>query len=250
MTVLELYKHFDNSFPRELSCEWDNDGLMCCPDGEREVKRVLVSLDVTDGAVDKAIEGGFDVIISHHPMIFKGLKAINDEHFISCKAIKLIRAGISVMSFHTRLDAAEGGVNDILAGLLNLKDAVPFGDGIGRIGTLEAPVELFGFARFVKDTLGAPTVSIADANKAVFKVAVLGGSGKDELNAAVAAGADTYLSGELGHHALTDAPEMGINLIEAGHFYTEAPVCTFLADTLRGLGIESEIFNSNTTKRI
>ncbi len=250
MTVLELYKHFDNLFPKELSCEWDNDGLMCCPEPSREVRRALVCLDVTDEALDTAIEGGFDVIISHHPLIFKGIKAINHENFVSRKAIKLIRAGVAVMSFHTRLDTARGGVNDILANLLKIENAAPFGDGIGRIGTLSAPAELLEFAKFVKDTLGAPSVSVADAKRDVLRVAVLGGSGKDEIDAAIEAGADTYVSGELGHHALTDAPEMNINLIEAGHFFTEAPVCEFLEDTLVELGIETKIFNSNKIKEI
>ena len=250
MTVIELYKHFDNLFPKELSCEWDNDGLMCCPEPSREARRALVCLDVTDEAVDAAIEGGFDVIISHHPLIFKGIKAINGENFVSRKAIKLIRTGLSVMSFHTRLDAVSGGVNDILADLLGVKDTEPFGDGIGRIGNLSAPTELFAFAKSLKDTLGASTISVADAHRKVLRVAVLGGSGKDEIEAAIAAGADTHVSGELGHHALTDAPEMNINLIEAGHFYTEAPVCKFLADTLTALGIETEIYDSNKIKQI
>ena len=245
MTVHELYRHFDNLFSKELSCEWDNDGLMCCPDKNRKVCRVLVCLDVTEAALDKATEGNFDVIISHHPLIFKGLKSINEENFISARAIKLIKSGISVMSFHTRLDAAEGGVNDILAKLLKIENALPFFDGMGRIGTLATPSDAKSFAKRVKDTLGAPSVSLADAGREVVRVAVLGGSGKDEIGEAIKAGADTYVSGELGYHTLTDAPEMGINAIEAGHFYTEAPVCKLIAESLKELGIEAEIFNSN-----
>ena len=93
--------------------------------------------------------------------------------------------------------------------------------------------------------LGAPVLSVADANKNVFRVAVLGGSGKDEIGAAIAAGADTYVSGELGYHPLTDAPETKINLIEAGHFYTEEPVCDALCKKLSSLGIEAVKYNSN-----
>ena len=120
MTHRELYRYLEEKMPRALSCAWDNDGLMCCPDGGREVRRVLVALDVTAEAVRYAVEGGYDVIVSHHPMIFKGLKAINDEHYVADKAMTLIREWISVMSFHTRLDAVEGGVNDTLANLLGL----------------------------------------------------------------------------------------------------------------------------------
>ena len=247
MTVLELYKYFNDIIPSALSCEWDNDGLMCCPDGGHEVRRALVCLDVTEEAVNEAIKGGFDVIVSHHPFIFKGLKSLDDEKIVSRKAMKLIKADIAVMSFHTRLDAVEGGVNDTLAKLLGISDAVPFGEGIGRIGTLSSPLSLSDFAKLVKTSLCAPAVSVSDTGKEVYKVAVLGGSGDDEIGASIAAGADTYVSGELGHHPMTDAPDMGINLIEAGHFYTEEPVCEVLAEKLSSLGIEAVRFNSNRT---
>ena len=247
MTVFELYNYFDNIIPRSLSCEWDNDGLMCCPDASRKVRRALVCLDVTEEVVDKATGGGYDVIVSHHPFIFKGLKSLDEEKAVSRKAMKLIKADVAVMSFHTRLDAVEGGVNDALASLLGIRDAIPFGEGIGRIGTLSEPQSLLDFAKTVKSILGAPTVSVADAKREVLKVAVLGGSGDDEIAAAIAAGADTYVSGELGYHPLTDAPDMNINLIEAGHFYTEQHICNVLAEKLSALGIEAEIFNSNRT---
>ena len=229
MTVRELYRYLDEKMPPALSCTWDNDGLMCCPDGAREVRRVLVTLDVTAAAVKHAIEGGYDVIVSHHPMIFKGLRAINDENYIADKAMTLIRAGVAVMSFHTRLDAVAGGVNDTLAALLGLCDVAPFGEeAIGRIGTLDKPEALSAFASRVKSTLGAPAVAVADAGKPVCRVAVLGGAGGDDVAAALTAGADTYVSGTLGYHDLVDAPENGMNLIAAGHYYTEAPVCDVL----------------------
>lgn len=250
MTVLELYDKLNTAIPSSLSCEWDNDGLMCCPDSTREVKRVLVCLDVTAEAIERAITENCDAIMSHHPLIFKGLKSITDESFIPQKAIALIRAGISVMSFHTRLDALDGGVNDTLAELLELGDIVPFGDGIGRIGTLSNSCDIESFAKTVKEVLGAPVVQYADAKKEVSRVAVLGGSGKDELPAAIAAGADTFVSGELSHHPMTDAPDMKINLVEAGHFYTEEPVCKVLCQMLTELGIEAIHHNSNKIKVI
>jgi len=227
MTVKELYQYLDRILPRTLSCPWDNDGMMCCPSPERAVRRVLISLDVTDEVIDRAIEGQYDVILTHHPMIFKPLPCVEPSVLAAARAIRLIRAGVAVMSFHTRLDAVSGGVNDTLAELLGLCEVTPFGcegEAIGRIGSLDAPVPLAAFAKRVKTVLSAPAVTYADAHRPVKRVAVLGGSGKDDVAAAIAAGADTYLSGELGHHALTDAPDMGINLIEAGHFYTEYPI--------------------------
>lgn len=242
MKVKELYDYLDARIPRSLSCEWDNDGLMCCPDGERKVKRVLVALDVTDKVCDTAIAGGYDVIVSHHPFIFKALKAINGEDNISAKAIKLIANGIAVMSFHTRLDAVSGGVNDMLAALLDLKNIEAFGEGgetLGRIGELDSPMEISDFAKKVKDALHAPVVFYSETNIPVFRVAVLGGSGSDDIEVAKAAGADTYVSGELKYSRMTEASETGINLLEAGHFYTENPVCHVLKEVI--IGADAEI---------
>lgn len=242
MKVKELYDYLDTRIPRSLSCEWDNDGLLCCPDGEREVRRVLVALDVTDKVCDAAIDGGYDVIVSHHPFIFKGLTAVNGEDIVSAKVIKLISNGIAAMSFHTRLDAISGGVNDMLAALLDLKNVEAFGEGddtLGRIGELDSPMEISDFAKKVKDALHAPVVLYSKTDIPVFRVAVLGGSGSDDIGAAKAAGADTYVSGELKYHDMTDAFENRINLLAAGHFYTENPVCHVLKELI--IGVESSI---------
>ena len=242
MTVKELYKFLDSRIPSALSCEWDNDGLMLCPEPDREVRRVLLALDATAEVADAAIEGGFDLIVTHHPMIMKGLKAINDENYISEKAIKLIRAGVSVFSFHTRLDALEGGVNDSFASLLGLSAVEPLehnGEKIGRIGMLPSPMNPEDFARKVKEALGAPYVLLGNAGRPALRVALLGGSGEDEVGAAIAAGADTYVSGTLKYHSLTDAREIGINLCEAGHFYTENHVCEVIREMV--LSIDDSI---------
>ena len=117
-TIDELYRFLNEKFPENLRCDWDNDGLMVAAEPDREVYRVLCSLDVTDECVDYAIENKFDVIVSHHPMIFKPLKGVNYLDPVARKTIKLLKNNISVMSFHTRLDAAAGGVNDLFAKLL------------------------------------------------------------------------------------------------------------------------------------
>lgn len=253
MTVKELYKILNEKIPAALSCEWDNDGLMCCPDGERDVRRALIALDVTDSVVDTAIEGKYDVIVSHHPFIFKGLKSINDESYVAEKAVKLIKHGISVFSFHTRLDALDGGVNDCLCALLSLENVSAFGEyGIGRVGDLPTPMTAEELARLAKELLSADGVLLSECGKMCRRVAVLGGEGGDDIYAAIAAGADTYISGRLGYHAMTDAPDMGINLIEAGHFYTENPVCTALVEMIREADpqIDCDIYHSNKIKLI
>ncbi len=250
MKVKELYEALNARIPKELSCDWDNDGLMCCPEPEREVTRVMIALDITDAVVDRAIKGGYDVILSHHPLIFRPLKALNFDSYVAKKVIRLIHAGVSAMSFHTRLDAVCGGVNDTLADALGLLDVTAFGENgetIGRIGSLAREMTLSEFAMLVKRVTGAPNVTVADAGLPVSRVALLGGSGSDDVFAARKSGADTYLTGELSHHHLTDAPENGMNLIAAGHFHTENPVCETLKRMLSEIdpSIVSEIVCSN-----
>ena len=250
MKVSELYQYLDVRIPRSLSCEWDNDGLMCCPDAEREVSRVLVVLDITEDVVDLAVREGFDVILSHHPLVFRPVNALNGETGVQRKLIKLIKNDIAAMSFHTRLDAVEGGVNDVLAKMFALGDIEPFGpDGekMGRIGTNPAPLPLDSFARSVGNVLGAPAV-LYSGNKKVRRVAVLGGNGDDFISAAIEAGADTLVSGRLGYHPMTDARECGINLIEAGHYYTERPVLSVLERMIKEADaeIETVIMDSNS----
>ena len=250
MTVSELYAFLNAKIPAELSCEWDNDGLMCCPEPDRKVRRVLVCLDATAEMVKKAIDEQFDVVLTHHPLVFHKLPALNPFEPVEQKLIDLCRAGVGVMSFHTRLDALSGGVNDTLAALLGLEEVATFGEeGIGRVGSLKKALPISDFAALVKEKLGCPAVICADGGRPVRRVAVLGGSGSDDVPLAAAAGADTYLSGEIAFHHLSDAPEVGMNLVVAGHYYTEAPVCRVLAEFVKAAdaGIETEIAVSNAT---
>ncbi|MBQ7153150.1 MAG: Nif3-like dinuclear metal center hexameric protein [Clostridia bacterium] len=251
MTVLEFYEELDRRIPRSLSCEWDRDGLMCCPDADRQVKKVMIALDATKDVIARAASGGFDVILTHHPVFFNGLHEVVCTDPVAKRAVDAVRAGISIMCFHTRLDALEGGVNDRLAAALGLFDTTPFGrEGpvpMGRIGTLPRELTLEAFAEHVKEKLHAPAVYVTNTDLYVRRVAVLGGEGKDEIGAAVEEGADTFVSGRFGYHAMTDLAYGDINLIEAGHFWTEQPVCYALADFAKEIlpGVTAEIVNSN-----
>ena len=233
MNVRELYEKLSDRIPEELSEEWDNDGIMCCADDLAQVKRVLVTLDVTEEMVDYAIDNGFDLIVSHHPLVFKPLSSISPDNHVARKVIKLIRAGVSVMSFHTRADKVRGGVNDCLARLIGLDDIEPFGDDcLGRIGHLEAETSLEEFATRVKTVLGIDKLLVSDAYNPVYTIALVGGDGKSYLNDAIEMGADTYLSGRIGYNVMEEAAEMGINLIEAGHYATEFPVTKFFSNVI------------------
>ncbi len=255
MKTIELYNYLNETIPASLSCDWDNDGIMCSGDTEKEVKKVLIALDITEKVVEKAANEGFDTIISHHPMIFKKIGAVEPSVASAKKAITLIKNDISAMSFHTRLDALSGGVNDILCRKIGLKNAIPFGpvgEEMGRIGTLDAPMEIEDFCEKLKKSLNTPFVLASSCGKKVQRVALLGGDGKDFVNSAIMSGADTYLSGRISYNIMVDAPEMGINLIEAGHYFTEAPVCEILSELVKKAdnSIEIEIINSNEIKVI
>ena len=147
MTVREVYNKLSERIPDSLREEWDNDGLMCASDDSREVCRALVTLDVTEEVVDYAVANHFDLILSHHPLIFRPLGAVNEDSHVARKVIRLIKNDIAVVSLHTRADKVEGGVNATLCEVLGIKNAVPFGEGdLGRIGTLDEELNMEDFS--------------------------------------------------------------------------------------------------------
>lgn len=248
MTVKELYEQLSGIIPPSLSCEWDRDGFECCPDPEKEIKKVIIALDVTNEVIDHAIEIGADVIVSHHPIFFGGLGNVNALTADGARAVKLIRANIATMSFHTRLDALCGGVNDILAAAVGLENVETVGDeGICRVGELCEATDAVSFARMVKSALSSGKdareahVVLCSAGRAVKRVALVGGSGGSDMKLAAASGADTYLTGELKHHERLQAADLNMNLLAAGHFFTEYPVCAFIEKTVRDICPEAEI---------
>lgn len=253
MTVKKLYDKLTERIPEGLREEWDNDGIMCSADFSAEVNNVLITLDVTEEIVDYAIGRNFDLIISHHPLVFKPVDRITEENHISRKIIKLISNNVSVFSFHTRADKVDGGVNDILAKKLGLVDVCAFGEGeLGRIGTFPEDRSLDDFADFIKTRLGADAVRVADAYNPVKRVALVGGDGKDFVKDALLAGADTYVSGRISYNVMEEASDVGINLIEAGHYFTEFPVTSFFASLVSGIDGNAyvEIADSNMIKTI
>ena len=253
MTVKEVYERLTERIPEALREDWDNDGLMCCADGTAEVRRTLITLDVTEEIVDYAVQNGFDLIVSHHPLIFRPLKAVVEDHHVARKVITLIKNDISVISLHTRADKVQGGVNDTLCDILGIKDAVPFGEGfLGRVGNLKEELTMEDFSYLLKGLLDCDGVKVSDACIPVQRVAVVGGDGKDFVDDALAAGADTLVSGRLSYNVMAEASEMGINLIEAGHFFTEHPITSFFQNILMRMDNDMyvEIIDSNVIRLI
>jgi len=253
MTVKEIYERVCELIPEFLSEEWDNDGLMCASDSSIEVKRALITLDVTEDIVDYAVANDFDLILSHHPLIFKPLKGVTEDDHVARKVIKLVKNDVAVISLHTRADKVDGGVNDTLCEMLKIRNPEPFGEGlIARIGTLDEELTLEDFSYLVKGLLDADGVKVSDACIPVQRVAVCGGDGKDFVKEALELGADTYVSGRIGYNVMAEAGEMGINLIEAGHFFTEHPVTLYFQSILMRLDGDMyvEIIDSNVIRLI
>ena len=230
MTRKEFYSALSSRIPIAYSEAWDNDGAMLLSNPTRAVSRVLCTLDVSDKVIAYAKENSFDLILSHHPLIFGGVKALDGEDTVSRRILELVSADIAVFSFHTRLDAMAGGVNDALSEMFGLSAVTPLGEGeaaLGRVGTLGESLPLEKFLDNVKSVLGAPALNVFKKTDTVRRVAVVGGEGKDFIAAAEKSGADTYLSGRLGYHAMIDGK---INLIECGHYFTEKHAAKLLAD--------------------
>lgn len=246
MTVRNLYDLIEAKLP-PLDIEGiDSDGIHTIPNSEREVNRVLIALDPYEKAVSEAVNGNYDVLITHHPLFWgEPLPNTPPENWYT----RLMEAGVACFSFHIRLDKISGGVNDILAEKLALKSVIPFDEpdieGLGRIGDLESPMDVKEFAEYVKSILDAPTVTYTclPDNRKIKRVAVLGGSASDAVSSAALAGADAIVGGEFKHHSYGYAAleGNGIAIIEAGHYHTEYPVCQKLFDLVKDLIPDAEI---------
>jgi len=233
ITVRDVEKYLYSWAPRELAESWDNVGLLV-GDGEAEVKRVLVSLDITEAVVDEAVALGADLIVAHHPIMnctWHPVQSLTSDSALGRMVRKLMKNGISAICMHTNLDAAEGGVNDILAQTLGLTDLVSLTEEkIGRVGTLKCEMPLVEFVQDVVKYLGCNGARFTDCGKPVHRVAVGGGACGDYIPQAIDLGCDTFVTSDLKYHAFLDTKEL--NLIDAGHFPTENVVCPVVAKRL------------------
>ena len=249
--------------PRRLAEDWDNPGLLVGSFAQR-VERILIALDVDDAVTQEAIDRRADMIVAHHPAIFRGMKQLRTDLPLGKRLATLLTHGIAVAAAHTNLDVARGGVNDVLAERLGLEKLSSFvitaqEDGVteslGRIGTLPAPASIEDFARMVKARLGISHVRLAAAAaRPVRRVAVCGGAGADFIDDAVRRGADVYVTGDVKYHDAQRAVEQGLHIIDAGHYGTESPVLPVLAAALRTELAperdEIEIFVTNTQRDV
>jgi len=249
MKVKEIVEAIEAKAPLRFQDDWDNCGLQVgCP--EAEVKRILVCLDVTEEVMDEALAKGCNMVVSHHPLIFRGLKHVTGESYQERCVIKAVRNDIAVYSAHTSLDNAPGGVNYKIAGMIGLgnlewlEPAAGGECGSGVVGDLPEAEDAGAFLARLKAAFGVECLQHSAAEGvSVRRVALCGGAGAFLMGKAVAAGADAFVTGELHYHDYFDP---GILLVEMGHYQSEVFTIDLLTDYLRTIFAVGEVLKTET----
>jgi len=247
-TVNDIIKVMDGIAPPNLAEPWDNVGLLVGR-SSNTVKKLMVALDVSPEVVEQAVEHKVQMLVTHHPVIFDPIKKMTDRSWQHKLLLDCAENKIAVYSAHTSLDSVLGGVNDVLAekiGLLHTEVLVPAAGGeagLGRVGCLHEPMTLQEFSEKIKTVLKLDNIIAGDAGRRVSKVAVCGGAGAEFIDEALAAGADTFVTGDVTYHTAQNAVYSGLNIIDATHQGTELPMINTLADRI-ALRLTSSGFNA------
>lgn len=238
-TVKDIFAYFEDTVPTKMKMGTDNPGFLV-GNGTREVHKILLALDITDDVISEAAECSADLIVSHHPLFFS-VSSASTESLIGRKIVSILESKMSAICLHTNLDSAKDGVNDTLMAVLgaNTEGILdPYGTydngtpyGLGRFGTVEE-CSLDEFLKHCKTVLQCNGLRYISAGKSVHKIAVCGGSGSSMLNDVAKIGCDTYITADVKHNGFLDAKELGINLIDAGHYSTENIVIPVLEKML------------------
>ena len=250
-SVSDILNFIEGIAPPYMKMDWDNCGLLCGRKN-KEVRKILVALDPFRNVIQEAIDLGADLIVTHHPLIFRNpLMAVNEDTETGRCVLELMEHGIAAINAHTNLDLAPGGVNDVLAQTLGLQDIQIINPienyGLLRCGTV-AEQPLSAFLTVVKENLHCDGLRYVDSGNPVRKVAVGGGSCADEMQEALDAGCDTFVTADVKYNQFRTACELGLNLIDAGHFHTENPTMPILAEKLAARFPEVEVqFSKNHT---
>ena len=220
MILREIYDYIDSFAPFSTQCDFDNAGFLVGNESE-ELSFGVVALDVTSEAIDFAESVGANLIVTHHPVIFEGLKSVKSDSLV----YRLVKSGISVISAHTNLDMAKGGINDILCEILGLENvcgALPEGDVFSaRIGNLSEPLTPDEFGAAIQMNLGPASIKYVKGKENIFKVAVCSGSGGSMLNELAESEIQAFVTADVKHNLFLEASRLGISLYDCGHFDTE-----------------------------
>lgn len=237
VTVADVKAALDAAYPPRLAEAWDTAIGLSCGDPSAEVHRVLFAVDLDPAVVREAVQVGAQLIVTHHPLLFRPVQTIAADTDKGGLLHALIRSGIAHMAAHTNADRAVGGVGDALADLLGLADTSPLvpaafavdpREGLGRVGDLPTPMTLREFAAEVAARLPATAWGVraaGDGERIVRRVAVCGGSGGGELAAATAFGADVYVTSDITHHVAAEhvADPRRPALVDVAHWAGEWP---------------------------
>ena len=228
MTCGEIIEKLETLSPKNYAEDWDNIGLLAGR-RDKDVETIYIALDATDEVIADAVRAGADMLLTHHPMIFKPLKRVSGEHFIGDKILTLAESGMCYYAMHTNFDVK--GMADLSAAMLGLEepevlDVVKVCDGreegIGRVGALMEPLALKRCADFVKAMFSLSHVKVfGDPERVIRRAAVSPGSGRSEIGNAIAHGADVLITGDIDHHDGIDAVAKGLCIIDAGHYGLE-----------------------------
>ncbi len=230
MTVNDIYTYLDDKYDFSTALSYDNSGHLV-GSLDSAVTGIVVCLDCTEEAVTQAVKEGANLIVSHHPVIFDPLKRVTDESVV----YRLIRNDISVISAHTNLDQADGGINELLAKAIGLKNIKSLTDSEGfvyRIGETKEPISADCFAVQVSEKLSLP-VKYVGTNTHIKRVAVCSGSGGSMLGEVAETGVDAFVTADIKHDVFLDAHSLGLVLLDAGHFNTEDIIVEPLANELQ-----------------
>ncbi len=240
MKLSAIVNQLEELAPTKFALSYDNVGLICGR-AEREVSRVFIALDATDQVVDDAIRQEAELLVTHHPLIFRGIKRVSDDDFIGRRLVKLIENDVSYYAMHTNFDVC--GMADAAADALGLIDREVLEvtsedelskEGIGRVGYLRERLTLPQCAELVKGVFHIDAVRIYGAMDAgVSLAAICPGSGSSTIDNALEAGADVLITGDIDHHDGIDAVARGLNIIDAGHYGIEKLFIPYMRDFFR-----------------
>ncbi len=251
ITVASILNTIDQIAPFSTADDWDNSGLLV-GDPNKVVKKVLLSLDVTNDVVTEATKGGYDLIISHHPLIFKGIKKIVSTASPSNNIIKLIKSDISIISAHTNLDLSfEYGINRFLADQYEVEELFKLNDeqGYGIIGTFKTSMPSDVFIEKTKSIFNIQNVKCANFKaKPLKKIAVCSGASSDFISDAIRLNVDAYITSDIKYHEAQVVLGTDVALIDVGHFESEFVYLKFLSQLL-AKHIENVDFNVTLTEK-
>lgn len=238
MKLKEIIEKIEAHFSPQNAMEWDNVGLLL-GDESSEIKKVILTLDITYDVVEQAITEGAQLILSHHPIMFSPVCKITTDTEIGKILLLAAENKINIYAAHTNCDVAPTGINAYLAELFELENAVPLEEtGLGRIGSIKTEMVFSDFARLVCERLATPHIRFCgDETRKVRRVAIGSGACGDLILTAAKLGADVMITGDVKYHEMLDAEGIGINVIDAGHYPTEIVVKDIFARMLKDTGL-------------